>query len=155
MSDHQRLARELAKERRRRYWDMEECVREMQHQMAELRKLAMGRARTESGVNSVKLTKIPVLQEWVSLDGTGFYTGDGIHQDRKLRHWRWGSFSYHRPVGQLFQHSRTPSPSQGIFGGTRQPGGCCSGSTGPHYFRCLFSYSLEVFKILIFLEAAS
>ena len=119
---------------RRRDWDMEERVREMQHQMAELRSLAMGRARTESGVNSVKLTKIPVLQEWVSLDGTGFYTGDGIHQDRTLRHWRWGSFSYHRPVGQLFQHSRTPSPLQGILGGTRQPGGCCSGSIGPHYF---------------------
>ena len=28
----------------------------------------------------------------------------------------------------------TLSPLQGILGGTRQPGECCNGSTGPHYF---------------------
>ena len=58
LEDRQRLERELAEERRRRDRDMEERVLEMQHQMAELRSLATGGARTESGVDSVKLTKL-------------------------------------------------------------------------------------------------
>ena len=55
LQDRQRLEMELAEERRRRDRDMEERVREMQHQMEELRTLATTRVRTEE---SVKLTKL-------------------------------------------------------------------------------------------------
>ena len=63
LEDHQWLERELAEERRRHDRDMEERVREMQHQMAELRSLATGRARTESGADSVKLTKLSATDD--------------------------------------------------------------------------------------------
>ena len=58
LEDRQRLERELAEERRIRDRDMEERVQEMQHQMAELHSLATGQAQTESGTDTLKLTKL-------------------------------------------------------------------------------------------------
>ena len=63
LEDHQWLERELAEECRRHDRDMEECVREMQHQMAELYSLGTGRARTESGTDTLKLTKLSVTND--------------------------------------------------------------------------------------------
>ena len=63
LEDRQRLERELAEERRRRDRDVEERVLEMQHQMAELRSLATGWARTESGTDSVKLMKLSATDD--------------------------------------------------------------------------------------------
>ena len=71
LEDHQWLERELAEERRRHDRDMEERVREMQHQMAELRSLATGGARTESGVDSVKLTKLSATGQAASSQSDG------------------------------------------------------------------------------------